>query len=131
MVGAARIIHPYNCHRKANAKWKKHFCTNCKGVGHPKAVCASPIGFTHKNLPGAVSENIFSISTPTGLFTINMPSVKLGLGNSYILDSGSDVSVAPYGTFKKVKLIKETKGNCRLQNASSKELSIYGTNVPF
>ena len=81
---------------------------------------------------GAVSENIFSISTPTGLFTINMPSIKPGCEPSYILDSGAAVSVAPFGTFKKVKLIRETKGNYRLQNAPGKDLSIYGTKrVPF
>ena len=56
-----------------------------------------------------------------------MPSIKPGCEPSYILDSGAAVSVAPYGTFKNVKLIRETKGNYRLQNAPGKELSIYGT----
>ena len=34
--------HPsYSCPDKKSTKWLNHRCTNCLGVGHPKAVCSS------------------------------------------------------------------------------------------
>ena len=80
----------------------------------------------------SVTESIFSIHTPDGAYTLNMPLAKTTSDKSYIIDSGAAVSVAPYGTFKNVQLNKDTKRDYKLQNASGKELNIYGTKrVPF
>ena len=125
--------HPYwLCHKKGGNKWEKHHCTNCGGKGHPKAVCTSPLTEDGHLPSDSPPRSIFLLTSPTGVYTIDVPEMKSQNKNLFMLDSGAAISVAPYAEFKNVKLQKDERHMYHLQSATGKKLQIYGTkDVPF
>ena len=109
-------------------------CTNCKGIGHPKAVCPT---IKVRKVPESMDIGaVFLVKTQTANSVIRYPSTqcmkKLDNKAQIIIDSGASVSVAPYDSFSKQELDKTEKNKYRIQNASGAKIKIYGArNVPF
>ena len=127
--------HPtFLCKSKRDSKWKTHMCTNCKGIGHPKAVCPT---IKVRKVPESMDIGaVFLVKTHTANSVIRYPSTqcmkKLDNKAQIIIDSGASVSVAPYDSFSKQELDKTEKNKYRIQNASGAKIKIYGSrNVPF
>ena len=127
--------HPtFLCKSKRDSKWKTHMCTNCKGIGHPKAVCPT---IKVRKVPESMDIGaVFLVKTQTANSVIRYPSTqcmkKLDNKAQIIIDSGASVSVAPYDSFSKQELDKTEKNKYRIQNASGAKIKIYGArNVPF
>ena len=62
---------------KMHKKWRKHECTNCGGLGHPKAVCTT--NQKKKDKEQDFNKGVFLLTTPEGIHRIysekfNFPS---------------------------------------------------------
>ena len=96
------------------------------GLGHPAAVCpsAKPVPFFKSKEENYGIYTTFLVEGPFGETECKMPSKKNN--DTYIIDSGAAVSVAPPSFCTKFILDSTKKDDYKLQSATGQKLQVYG-----